>query len=270
MSMLVADLTDSQFQTVARLVYRICGINLKDGKEALVRARLMKRLRALRMASIDEYIALIESSGGADELGVMIDVMTTNKTSFYREPEHFFFLRDHVLKGFRGPRLRLWSAACSSGEEPYTLAILVHEYLPQLLRCDVRILATDISTRMLEKARTGIYAEDLLRPLPAEFRHKYFNRIGKNPATWQVKEAVRRLVTLARLNLMDVWPMRGPFDVIFCRNVMIYFDRATQQQLIDRFYELLAAGGYLMVGHSEGLSAITHRMRYVRPAVYRK
>ncbi len=270
MSLMSVDLSDEQFQKIARLVYRICGINLKDGKEALVRARLMKRLRALKMTRIDDYMACIEGPDGAAELGLMIDVMTTNKTNFFREPEHFYFLRDTLLKNFKGARLRLWSAACSSGEEPYTLSIFLREHLPNVDRCDARILATDISVRMLEKASAGIYGEETLRAVPNDLRQKYFTRSNTRPPVYQVKDNVKRLVALARLNLMDTWPMRGPFDVIFCRNVMIYFDRATQQRLINRFYDLLATGGYLMVGHSEGLSAITHRMRYIRPAVYRK
>ncbi len=273
MDLMSLELTEKQFKRISRIVHRLCGIYLKSGKEALVRARLMKRLRALRMSSFEAYIRYIESDAGARELEMMVDVMTTNKTSFFRESAHFDFLRDQVLPNLTNWRMRFWTAACSSGEEPYSLGILLREHVPDVDRKDVKILATDISTRMLERARTGEYGADTLRDLPRPLLSKYFQRVpsGTGGEPWyQVSDAVRRSVRFARLNLIEPWPMRGPFDVVFCRNVMIYFDRPTQQQLINRFWELLDEGGYLFVGHSEGLSAITHKFHYVRPAVYRK
>jgi len=265
------ELDAKQFDTVSRLVYRASGINLKEGKEALVRARLMKRVRALRLSSIQAYMRYVESDAGAGELECMIDVMTTNKTGFFREIDHFNFLRETILPDLTGSRLRFWSAACSSGEEPFSLAISLRESLTDIDARDCLILATDISKRMLEKARQAVYSRESVRNLPEAIVRKYFDKISTGPGSqYRVKDPVKELVRLRRLNLMEPWPMKGPFDVIFCRNTMIYFDRPTQQNLINRFWGLLRSGGYLFVGHSEGLSGISHRFQYVRPATYRK
>lgn len=272
MNLMTVELTDSQFKKVSKLIYHLCGIYLKDGKEALVRARLMKRLRVLGMDSFDTYLNYIESKEGIKELGYMVDVMTTNKTSFFRELAHFDYLRDHVLPKIRGKRrLRFWTAACSSGEEPFSLAILLREHIPDIDIKDVKILATDISVTMLEKARRAVYLKNALSDIPLMYLQKYFFRIQNSSAQeYQVTDNVRTMIRLAQLNLMDSWPMKGPFDVIFCRNVMIYFDRSTQQKLINRFWNLLGSDGHLFVGHSEGLSAISHKFNYVRPAIYKK
>jgi chemotaxis protein methyltransferase CheR len=264
------ELSEKQFRKISDLVYRHCGINLKDGKEALVKARLMKRFRAIGIDSVEAYLDIIESRAGERELNQMIDAMTTNKTSFFREIEHFNFLRDTVLPQLKGFRMRFWSAACSSGEEPYSLAMLLREHLKDVERKDVLILATDISRRMLDKGMNASYPEGSLKELPATYIKKYFIKSRHDMGTYQVVDNVRAMVRLAHLNLMGPWPMKGPFNVIFCRNVMIYFDRPTQQQLINRFWELIESGGYLFVGHSEGLSAISHNFKYVRPATYRK
>jgi len=269
MNLAAAELKPQEFQKISDLVYRTCGINLKQGKEALVRARLMKRLRTLGIQRVDDYLDFLENDPHGKEMGCLIDVMTTNKTSFFREGDHFNFLRDTVLPGLDAPRLRFWSAACSSGEEPYTLAVVLLEHLSGVGRKDVRILATDISRRMLERAARGVYPREAVADVSVPAYRKYFTPLGRSGEVQVVPEA-RALVHLAYLNLMEPWPMKGRFQVIFCRNVMIYFDRATQQELINRFYGVLEDGGYLFVGHSEGLSAITHRFRYVRPAVYRK
>ena len=266
-----AGLREDQFKRISQLIYDLCGINLKDGKEALVRVRLMKRIRALRMESIGEYLSFIERKDGRQELGLMVDVMTTNKTSFFREPEHFNYLAESVLPDLKRRVLRFWSAACSSGEEPYSLAIVLRETMPDIDAKDVRILATDISTTMLERARRAVYGEETIRNLPERLFRKYLVKIPEErPPAYRVIDKVRAMVSLAWLNLIDSWPMKGRFNVIFCRNVMIYFDRVTQQRLIERFWNIIEDGGYLFVGHSEGLSAISHKFRYVRPAVYRK
>ena len=264
------ELSDNEFQKVAQTVYSVCGINLKQGKEALVRARLMKRLRFIGMSSFKEYLQYIESNEGSNELGAMIDVMTTNKTSFFREDDHFNYFSNTILPKLNKTRMRFWSAACSSGEEPFSLAIVLEEKLPELESKDVRILATDISANILEKARRAVYNDAALTDLQSASFRKYFVKVKNNPAVYQVKGNVRKLVQFARLNLMDPWPMRGCFDVIFCRNVMIYFDKPTQQKLINRFWDILEPGGYLFVGQSEGLSAISHKFKYLQPATYRK
>lgn len=270
-NLMSAELGEKEFKKISRLVYSLCGIYLRDGKQALVRARLMKRLRALHLSDFETYLKYIESDGGHQEIGCLIDVITTNKTSFFREPEHFNYLEKKILPELTCRRLRFWTAACSSGEESFSLAMLLRENISDSDSKDMKILATDISARMLEKARRAVYAEPDLGGLPPVFVSKYFFRIQEGPPRlWQVKENIRKMVRVARLNLMDAWPMKGPFDVIFCRNVMIYFDKPTQEKLINRFWDLLDPGGYLFVGHSEGLSAISHKFRYIRPAVYRK
>jgi chemotaxis protein methyltransferase CheR len=271
MSVLTAELNHSQFQEISRIVYHQCGINLKSGKEALVRARLMKRLRALQMPSVKAYLDLISSQDGQTEIHTLIDVMTTNKTSFFRESAHFDYLADVILPQIDLHRLRFWSAACSSGEEPYTLAMVLRESIPSIDQKDVLILSTDISNRMLEVARKGVYTRERLAGVPRAYIQKYFEHTTADGGKgFRVGAALRKLVRLAPLNLMQPWPMKGPFNVIFCRNVMIYFDRPTQQGLVNRFHDQLAPGGYLFVGHSEGLSGIRHDFQYMKPAVYRK
>jgi chemotaxis protein methyltransferase CheR len=264
-------LNPQQFAQISAMVHRAAGINLKSGKEALVHARLMKRLRALGIDRVEDYFALIESDAGPDEVAHLIDVMTTNKTSFFRGMQHFAFLRDEVLPQLTHQRLRFWSAACSSGEEPYSLAVLLREHLPEIGRRDVRILATDISHRMLARARQAAYPLAVLDELPSPRYGKYFLTAPRGRSeTCRVASLATELVHLAYLNLMGPWPMKGPFQVVFCRNVMIYFDLKTQQELIHRLWEIVQPGGYLFVGHAEGLSSVKHRFRYVRPAVYQK
>jgi chemotaxis protein methyltransferase CheR len=265
------ELEPRQFYKISGLVYRASGINLTPGKEALVRSRLMKRLRSLGLQQVEDYLSFIDSDEGASEVACLIDVMTTNKTCFFREAEHFHYLRDRILPGLKATRVRFWSAACSSGEEPYSLAMLIREHVAGVENRDARILATDISHRMLEKARAAFYTESSAGELKCTAYGKYLVAAARGgEAGWQIAPAVRSRVHFAHLNLMQPWPMKGPFQVIFCRNVMIYFDRPTQQTLVNRFWDLLEPGGLLFVGHSEGLSAIRHRFRYVRPAVYQK
>jgi chemotaxis protein methyltransferase CheR len=255
-------------------MYTTSGVNLHLGKEELVKARLARRLRALSLSSFDDYIKFVQEDKSGREMIAMIDSLTTNKTSFFREAQHFDYLQEDVLpvltrKVEHGGKLRFWSAGCSTGEEPYTLGMVLSENVPNVSAHDVRILATDISVRVLERAKNATYSEDTLVDVPRHLVTKYFD--AKKTDTnrmFTVKEKVSSLVRFARLNLMENWPMTGPFDAIFCRNVMIYFDKPTQQALINRFWELLEPGGLLFVGHSESLTATAHRFRYVRPAIY--
>lgn len=271
MALVSVELNDRQFKKISRIVYNHSGIDLKSGKEALVRARLAKRLRAIGMTCVEEYMRHIESNEGANELGFMLDIMTTNKTSFFREVAHFNYMQEEILPKIKSDRMRFWSAACSSGEEPYSIAISLMENLRRVESKDVLILATDISTRMLEKVKDAVYSEENTRDLPKAFLHKYFIKVQKNPSVfYKVKDNIRSIIRVAWLNLMDKWPMKGTFNVIFCRNVMIYFDRSTQEKLINRFYDYLEPGGHLFVGHSEGLSGVKHNFNYVKPATYRK
>lgn len=266
-----AHLTPQQFIKVSQLVYRICGINLRGGKEALVRSRLMKRLRVLGMKSFDEYLRYLEEDRTGRELGSMIDVITTNKTGFFREIDHFNYLREQVIPKLTERRIRFWSAGCSSGEEPYSLAILMREELSNIDRRDVKILATDISVRMLERVRNAVYDQEALQVMPPVLIQKYFDHFRNGSSSlYRVKESVKGLVREGWLNLIEPWSLKGPFTAILCRNVMIYFDRPTQKTLVKRFWDLLEPGGYLFVGHSESLSAVSHDFIYIKPAVYRK
>lgn len=252
------------------LLHRLSGISLSDGKEGLVQARLGKRMRALGIGRVTDYLAFIEQDASGRELTSMLDALTTNKTSWFRETPHFAHLADHLVPAWRtaGRQVSVWSAASSSGEEPYSIALQIRDRWPDVGSA-VRILATDLSTVVLRRAREAIYDERALAEVPPTMRHAGFVRAdGAAGGRWRVADDVRAMVRFARLNLMDAWPMRGPFDLIVCRNVMIYFDRPTQQRLIERFTDLLAPAGVLYVGHSESLSGIRHRLRYVQPAVY--
>lgn len=280
MSMLTGDiteLTDREFEKISDLVKNLCGINLHQGKKELVKARLNKRLRALNLSNFDDYIAHIRADASGDELITMLDAISTNLTSFFRENGHFEHLAQTVLPqivanraGARG-RLRIWSAGCSSGEEPYTIAIVLHETIQDLAAWDAKILATDLSTKVLAKAVEGVFNADRLRGIPGAIVQRHFTCVQTKPErVFRVQDSLRRLISFARLNLLEAWPMTGPFDIIFCRNVMIYFDKPTQTRLIDRFWNLLGPAGILYVGHSESLAGVKHRFEYVRPTVYRK
>jgi chemotaxis protein methyltransferase CheR len=271
MSVGTTDLSAEQFQAVSELLHDVCGINLHRGKHELVRARLSSRLRELQLDDFGSYFDMVAADPSGRELARLIDVLTTNKTSFFREPRHFDVLRQRVVPELHSPGqpLRVWSAGCSSGEEPYSLAMVLDAELGG--RADVRILATDISARMLSLARAGSYPEDAVQSVPAEYRRTAFRCTGAPPhRAWVVRERLRSSVRFAQLNLAAEWPMRGPFALICCRNVMIYFTRAMQQRLIERFWTMLVPGGYLFAGHSESLAGLDHGFEYVQPAVYRR
>lgn len=253
------------------MTYRVCGINLTAGKEGLVQTRLAKRLVALDIPSYDAYLDFVQSRGQEVERALMIDLLTTNKTDFFREPQHFAFMSSTVLPELqaRGRRqLTIWSAGCSSGEEPYTIAVHLHDQLKNLAQWKVRILATDLSARVLAEAREGVYRTADTAGLSPTHLKKHFQRVAGD--SYRAGDHLRQLIRFARLNLMEGWPMKGPFDLIFCRNVMIYFDRATQERLVRRYWELLPSGGYLFTGHSESLNSLDHPFEYIQPAVYRK
>ncbi len=268
------ELTDTQFDQIRDMVRQQCGIHLHDGKKQLVKGRLAKRLRELHLESFRQYIEHLGRDGTGGELVAMLDAISTNQTSFFREAPHFDMLRDAVLPRLAAGssrRMRVWSAGCSSGEEPYSIAITLREALEDASSWDIRILATDISTRVLATARRGEYGADRLSSVPPIWRSRWFGCTGsRSRRMYRVREDLRGMVTFARLNLMGPWPMSGPFDVIFCRNVMIYFDRPTRERLVRRFSDLLAPGGTFFVGHSESLTGIDHGLRYVQPTVYRR
>lgn len=269
------DLKPHEFDRLAALVRGYCGINLHDGKKELVRARLGRRIAGKGFTSFAQYFRHVQSAEGAEEFVAMIDALSTNVTHFFREEPHFRtlarILAEMAGERGRGPcRLRLWSAACSSGEEPYSMAITALEAL-RGLRADVRILATDISTRVLEKAEAGLYEPERLKGVPPERAARFFEPVrSAGGLRYRVRPEARELVVFRRFNLMEPFPAIGPIDVVFCRNVMIYFDRATVQDLLAKFRAVLSPGGYLFVGHSESLHGAQDRFRFVEPAVYRK
>lgn len=261
------------FEKFRALVYDQCGITLGNQKEALVSARVAKRMRALGIESHEAYFdAVVHDRSGA-ELVQLIDAISTNFTNFFREPVHFDLLTkllaDWKAAGQR--RFRIWCAAASTGEEPYTLAMTVLEALGGQA-ADTRILATDISTRVLHKCREGRYDTQRVATVSAELRRRYFDEVqGEKGTLFEAKDALRSLLVFRRLNLSTPpFPMQGPFDAVFCRNVMIYFDNHVRTRLVDEMYRLLKPGGYLMVGHAESLTGLDTAFRSVRPSVYVK
>jgi chemotaxis protein methyltransferase CheR len=262
-------LSTGDFEQISSTLYEACGINLSTTKTELVRSRLSRRLAALGLSDFTTYLALVRQDRTGGEMTHFVDVLTTNKTAFFREAPHFDFLKEHVIPELPSGKLRIWSAACSSGEEPYSIAILLREIVPQIDTWDVKILATDISSRVLERARAGTYARVAMEGVPTELRRKYFETAGTTQV-YKVREPVKRMVGFARLNLMDEWPMKGLFDVIFCRNVMIYFSKATQLSLVRRMAKFLKPGGHLLIGHAESLTGLDHGFHYVQPAIYKK
>ncbi|MCE5327671.1 MAG: protein-glutamate O-methyltransferase CheR [Planctomycetaceae bacterium] len=271
-----AELTTSQFASISQLVKELCGINLHQGKMMLVKARLSKRLRQLGLTSFGQYMDRIRDDANGGEVRAMLEALSTNLTYFFREEHHFQVLRRTAIPAMlarhkRDRRVRLWSAGCSSGEEAYSIAMTLHEVMGGCPGWDVGILGTDLSTQVLRMAMEALYTPDRLRQMgPSAILEHFTAHDCGGVRRYRLKEPLRRLVTFARLNLMDAWPMTGTFDVIFCRNVMIYFDKATQQRLIQRFWNQLCDGGLLFIGHSESLAGIEHRFGYVEPTVYQK
>jgi chemotaxis protein methyltransferase CheR len=268
----VRPLTAGEFEQFRRLAYEKFGLDLRAGKEALVAARLTKRIRELNLRSFQQYYRHVLEDQTGGELVTLIDALTTNHTSFFREPAHFEFLRQTVLPGLRRrDRIAIWSAACSTGEEPYSIAFQVLDELGEAALGRTHILATDICTRVLAAARRGAYPAERFESIPAHRLRRYVLRGEQRWKEWYlVRPEVRAVIEFRRLNLMDSFSHLGPFAVIFCRNVMIYFDRPTQQDLVNRLAGCLEPGGYLLVGHAESLAAVEHPLRYVRPAIYRK
>jgi len=269
---------DKEFEFIRTLVYEHSRIHLGPDKRELVAARLGKRLRATQLSDIGEYCHLLQSPRAEEELSHLIDAISTNHTFFFRENAHFDYLRAHILPELqarqrleRWPRLNVWSAASSSGEEPYSLAITLAETLPAG-GWPWHIEGTDISHRILDKARAAIYRAEVVERLPRECIRKYFQRgVGPQEGNYRVKPVLTSAVTYHQLNLLEGDPpFREPFQVIFCRNVMIYFDRPTQEELIARLTRRLVPGGYLLVGHSESLTGIKHTLQIVKPAIYRR
>ena len=251
--------TNADFRAVAEVLYATSGIHLPDSKAALVYSRLAKRLRSLGLRTFREYVALVQSDQGKEERERLLMALTTNVTRFFREPHHFDHLIQTVLtpmadKVKAGAPLRIWSSACSTGQEPYSIALAVLSVWPDAANRDIRILATDIDENVIKTARAGVYTGEAVEQIPASYRNRWISKDPDAARTWRMSEEARSLIAFKPLNLIGQWPMKKGFDAIFCRNVVIYFDEPTQAKLWRRFAAQLLPQGKLYVGHSERVS----------------
>lgn len=269
------ELSDRDFNCIRRLVGEYTGISLSDQKRDLVYARLAKRLRAHGMTRFRDYCEMLEANPG-EELEHFTNAITTNLTSFFREKHHFEYLQQELVPRLleryqANRRLRIWSAGCSTGEEPYTLAITLREAIPDIDGRDIRILATDLDSNVVKTGAAGVYQAERINGLDNTRIRRWFKR-GKGGYAGKVRvvDELRRLITFRQLNLMHDWPMRGLFDVIFCRNVVIYFDKPTQQVLFDRFANAMQPDSHLFIGHSETLHNVSNRFQLVGKTIYRR
>ena len=275
-------LSRQDFLRLSEFIHAECGIKISEGKKVMLEARFQKRLRLLGMTSFSDYCAYLFSPQGMEcELYHMIDAVTTNKTDFFREPSHFDFLVNTILPELihsrrwgAGRKLSVWSAGCSTGEEPYTLAMVINEFAQRYpdLGLTWSILATDISTKVLEKAKQAVFDMERAIPIPDPLKRKYLLRSkDKNKGLVRIVPELRQMVWFRRLNFMDEdFGLRDTMDVIFCRNVIIYFDRSTQTRLLNKFYRQLLPTGYLFMGHSETLHGLDVPFVQVAPTIYRK
>jgi chemotaxis protein methyltransferase CheR len=270
-----ATLSRDDMGFIAKLVYEQAGIVIREHKEAMTRGRLGRRVKALGLSSVAEYCAFLKTPAAESEIPELINAVTTNHTAFFRERHHFDHLRKDVLpkliqerSGRRG-RIRIWSSASSSGEEPYSIAAIARDVLGSRSDVDLKILATDIDTDILDKADAGLYPAELMERLPSDVKPLLrCEQAGRGEV--RMAEELRRLLTFKRLNLIEKWPMGGPFDVIFCRNVFIYFDTRTKASILDRFVTLLAPGGFLYLGHSESLPQPHPKLRLIGRTIYER
>jgi chemotaxis protein methyltransferase CheR len=264
-----------EYQLIRDLVYKHSRIALGPSKQELVSGRVRKRLRHLRMETFSEYCHYLQSVEGLKELRNLIDAISTNYTNFFRDLHHFEYLKDEILQKLPLPgahKFRIWSAACSSGEEPYSMAMVLADFFERLPRWTWEVEASDISTRMLDIAQAGVYEREQLRLPNAEWLRRFFQRgVNEFEGYCRIKGDLRGRVRFHHLNLFQPhYPFSTGFNVIFCRNVMIYFDRATQQQLVHRLADFLAPGGFLLIGPSESLIGTKHTLRYIKPSIYQR
>jgi chemotaxis protein methyltransferase CheR len=264
----VRPLGKEEFEHFRQLAHSTFGLDLKPGKEELVTARLRRLVRSNGFDSYEDYYRHVVKDRTGEALAAMIDALTTNHTSFLRESDHFEFLRQTILPGLaKRDSIEIWSAACSTGEEVWTLACMLNDALPSR---NFRICASDISRKALRLASQACYSPDRCQGVPSAWLSRYFTA-EKGPAKeYRVAAGIRSQVTFQRLNLLESYHWPRPFPVIFCRNVMIYFDSDTQEKVVRKLADFLEPGGYLFVGHAESLTRVSHRLEYVRPAVYRK
>ncbi len=263
-------ITDREFGLFQSLIYEKAGISMSNAKKCLVVSRLTKRLRHLQLGSFEQYYAMVTDKNNSAEMQIMVDLLTTNETYFFREEKHFDFLRDEVLtKRKSGKRFRVWSAACSRGQEPYTLAMVMADKLGVDAAWEVQ--ATDISSKVLDYAREGLYPMEEATKIPKNLLSNWcLKGVRSQVGNLLVDKRLRQHIDFKHLNLIGTWPECGSFSVIFLRNVMIYFDLETKQKLVDRLRQRLEPGGYLVIGHSETLNKVTDKMKAIRPSIYQR
>lgn len=262
-------LSDQAFRQFQTMIHDIAGISMSPAKKPLVSGRLAKRVKHYGMASYEDYFRLLMDNGGDGELQVAIDLLTTNETYFFREPKHFDFLRDKILPGHKqGKPFRVWCAASSSGEEPYTIAMILADVLGDAAW---ELIASDLSTRVLETAKTGLYPMERAEDIPKHYLTRFcLKGVGRQEGKFLVDKALRSRVQYRQINLNESFPVLGEFDVIFLRNVMIYFDMETKRQVVKRILPLLRPGGFFIVSHSESLNGVIDELKIVTPSIYRK
>lgn len=268
------NLSDDDFYKLRDIIYNEAGIKLGDVKKILMQSRLIKRLRDLRLENFTEYYEYLINNFEDEKIN-FINSITTNKTDFFRENDHFEYMKSRILPDFEKKNereLRIWSAGCSTGEEPYTVAITLFEYFNGKVPPEFLILATDIDTQVLEKAQEGSYAADHLADVDSKYLKNYFlHESNEKGEFYRVKDQLKKVVYFRRLNLLqDEYPMKKKFDIIFCRNVIIYFDRETQKKLFDKYHKYLKDDGYLLIGHSENITSITDKFTLAGRTIYRK
>ncbi len=267
--------TDQDFHRIRQFIQEKTGISLSDAKKNLVYSRLTRRLRQLDIQKFSDYFDLV-AQAGSEELGCFINAITTNLTAFFREEHHFDYLAKAILPNLikasqQERKIRVWSAGCSTGEEPYSIAMTILETLPSLVGWDIKVLATDLDTNVVSHAKEGVYDLERIAGLSKARAQRWFQK-GKGSHQGRVKvvQDVKNLITFKSLNLMEAWPMKGGFDVIFCRNVVIYFDKPTQRILFDRYADMLKPDSHLFVGHSESLFKVSSRFELLGKTIYRR
>lgn len=266
-------MTDQEFTTLTNFIHQKFGINLSQ-KRVLIEGRMSALLQKRGITTFDEYMKILFADTTGAEMTTLLNKLTTNHTYFMRETEHFKFLESDVLPYFermheRDKSLRIWSAGCSSGQEPYNISMLLNEYFgPRRSAWRIQLLATDISMNVLTQAHAGVYPAEITNQVPPAWAAKYFTKLPSGE--YQVVDFIRSTVDFRTLNLMDPFRFSKPFDLIFCRNVMIYFDGPTKERLVSKFYDWTAPGGYLFIGHSENINKDKSAYRFVKPAIYKK
>lgn len=270
------DLTDALFHKISAYVYDVCGIHLTERKRELVNTRIGKIIREKNLDGFHAYYEQLVNDTTGDAVAELMNAISTNLTSFFRESKHFDFLEHQLMPQIReralksgNLRFRAWSAGCSTGAEVYTMAMVILNTVPDMVTWNAKFLATDIDTNVMKTGAEGVYNKDMVKPVPLTYLSKFFQR-SPDGALYRVKPILRNMVQFKYLNLIEPFPFKGKFDIIFCRNVMIYFDKTTQQNLVDKFSAALNPGGVLFIGHSEGLSGLKHNLAYIKPTIYQK